>query len=149
MSILNIFNSISSITISDLLKQLGMTNSGLIFIKNDIIQLISLGILQKYKKEHDLLDNISSIDIDIGLHDKLSVNLNFKSNSSKIVLQAKNFFDVKIKRSLSEEISHFVLEDRKYQIDSVIMKILKTHKKLSLDSIKELVTKSLRSYFVP
>jgi len=50
---------------------------------------------------------------------------------------------------MSEEISHFVIEDRKYQLDSIIMKILKQNKKLEFELLKQLIFKGVQSYFVP
>ena len=51
----------------------------------------------------------------------------------------------------SNEISHFILEDRKYQIDAAIMHLLKNIKneKIGFEKLKELLVDYLKNFFVP
>jgi len=146
MSILDIFNKVNQISVSELIKELGLNISSFQSVKHEFSHLISIGILlnERTKKifRHEEHAEFSIDDI-------LEVNANFSSNTSKIILQSKNSLDNKTKRSMSAEISHFVLEDRKFQLDSIIMKILKVHKKLEFDKLKELIIKGLQNHFVP
>ena len=50
-----------------------------------------------------------------------------------------------------KEISHFVLEDRKYQIDAAIMHLLKNYKgeKMNFEKLKKLVGDFVKNFFVP
>ena len=51
----------------------------------------------------------------------------------------------------NKEISHFVLEDRKYQIDAAIMHLLKNYKgeKMNFNKLKSLVSDFVKNFFVP
>jgi len=145
MSILDIFNRFDQITVSEIIKELGMTMSNFHLIKYEVAHLVTSGILlnertkKNFKNDHN----------DLGIDDILSVNTKFYHSSNKIILQSKNLAELKVKRSMSEEISHFVIEDRKYQLDSIIMKILKQNKKLEFELLKQLIFKGVQSYFVP
>ena len=51
----------------------------------------------------------------------------------------------------SKEISHFILEDRKYQVDAAIMHLLKNIKneKINFEKLKGLLVDYLKNFFVP
>ena len=95
--------------------------------------LIKIGLL--LKKNNDLLLN------DGFISDSEKINLNFRG-----VLGGKKKSDEK-----SNEISHFILEDRKYQIDAAIMHLLKNIKneKIGFEKLKELLVDYLKNFFVP
>ena len=149
MSILDIFNRFSQITIHELIKELGMNITCFNSIKPEIAHLISSEVLinDRVRKNYGLGYRQINITNDLFIDDILIVNNKFSSNNSKIILQYKS--ETKVKRSMSEEISHFVLEDRKFQIESIIMKILKTHKKLEFEILKDLIFKGVQNFFVP
>ena len=95
--------------------------------------LIKIGLL--LKKNNDLLLN------DGFISDSEKINLNFRG-----ILGGKKKSDEK-----SNEISHFILEDRKYQIDAAIMHLLKNIKneKIGFEKLKELLVDYLKNFFVP
>ena len=95
--------------------------------------LVKIGLL--LKKNNDLLLN------DGFISDSEKINLNFRG-----ILGGKKKSDEK-----SNEISHFILEDRKYQIDAAIMHLLKNIKneKIGFEKLKELLVDYLKNFFVP
>ena len=95
--------------------------------------LVKVGLL--LKKNNDLLLN------DGFISDNEKINLNFRG-----ILGGKKKADEK-----SNEISHFILEDRKYQIDAAIMHLLKNIKneKIGFEKLKELLVDYLKNFFVP
>ena len=95
--------------------------------------LVKIGLL--IKKNNDLLLN------DGFISDSEKINLNFRG-----ILGGKKKSDEK-----SNEISHFILEDRKYQIDAAIMHLLKNIKneKIGFEKLKELLVDYLKNFFVP
>ena len=95
--------------------------------------LIKIGLI--LKKNNDLLLN------DGFISDSEKINLNFRG-----ILGGKKKSDEK-----SNEISHFILEDRKYQIDAAIMHLLKNIKneKIGFEKLKELLVDYLKNFFVP
>ena len=94
--------------------------------------------------------------IKIGLitkkNNELLLNEGFVSNNEKINLNYRGVLGGEKKEELhSKEISHFVLEDRKYQVDAAIMHILKNIKneKINFDKLKTLLVDFLKNFFVP
>ena len=79
----------------------------------------------------------------------LELNTNFKSNENKINLNYKNTKNDEKEKKEEKELSHFVIEDRKYQIDASIIHELKFNKKLSFEELKKNIIKNLSGYFVP
>ena len=82
----------------------------------------------------------------------LIFNEAFISNEERINLNFRGI--VGGKKKLNEntrEISHFILEDRKYQVDAAIMRLLKQNKtqKLKFEKLKELLVDYLKNFFVP
>ena len=57
--------------------------------------------------------------------------------------------EIIIEEKKVEEISHFVIEDRKHQLDSIIMKILKKTKKINFDKLKIGIFEETEKFFVP
>jgi len=95
--------------------------------------LIKIGLVSK--KNNDLLFNEGFVSED----DK--INLNYRG----ILLSEK-----KLEKN-AKEISHFILEDRKYQIDAAIMHLLKNIKneKINFSKLKELLIDYLKNFFSP
>ena len=68
------------------------------------------------------------------------MNLNYK---------CKDKTKAKEEDKKDKEVSHFILEDRKYQIDASIIHVLKKYRKLSFDDLKNKVTLEVKNYFIP
>ena len=83
---------------------------------------------------------------------ELVLNSAFDSDNEKINLNYRGVENSK-KNSQGEkkEISHFILEDRKYQIDATIMHVLKKHrdKEIDFNFLKENLVNYLKNFFVP
>lgn len=81
----------------------------------------------------------------------LCLNINFTSKESKLNLNYKCKDKTKAKEEdkKEKEVSHFILEDRKYQIDASLIHVLKKYKKLSFDELKNKVTLEVKNYFIP
>ena len=95
--------------------------------------LIKIGLL--FKKNNDLLFNEGFVSED------QKINLNYRGILGKEKKAEEN----------SNEISHFILEDRKYQIDASIMHLLKNIKneKINFEKLKELLIDYLKNFFLP
>ena len=95
--------------------------------------LIKIGLLSK--KNNDLILNEGFIS------DEEKINLNYRG-----LVGGKK----KIEEN-SKEISHFILEDRKYQVDAAIMHLLKNIKneKINFEKLKGLLVDYLKNFFVP
>jgi len=79
--------------------------------------------------------------------DIIMLNKDFAHNEFKLVLNIKNKnLNPNFKK---EEVSHFVLDDRKYLLDAVIMKILKFYKRLEFDKLKFEIINAVHNYFIP
>lgn len=81
----------------------------------------------------------------------LCLNMNFTNNESKLNLnyKCKDKTKAKEEEKKDKEVSHFILEDRKYQIDASLIHVLKKYKKLSFDELKNKVTVEVKNYFIP
>ena len=95
--------------------------------------LIKIGLI--FKKSNELIFNEGFVSED------KKINLNYRGILGG---DKKNKEDVK-------EISHFILEDRKYQIDAAIMHLLKNIKneKINFEKLKELLIDYLKNFFKP
>ena len=94
--------------------------------------------------------------IKIGLiakkNNNLILNETFFSEDEKINLNFRGVIEgTQNKDENSKEISHFVLEDRKYQIDAAIMHILKNYKgeNMNFAKLKQLISNDLKNFFIP
>jgi len=138
MAILILFNSKSYLTYSELLVKLGCTDNDI--IKRHLYALFYTNIL-KISKKNNNDQNINSEDI-------IFLNREFQSNQEKLVLNVKNK-NLNLCFSKKDEISHFVLDDRKHQLDAVIMKALKQNKRMNFENLKNTIIKSVSNYFIP
>ena len=95
--------------------------------------LVKLGLI--LKKDNNLIFNEAFIS------NEEKINLNFRG-----IIGGKKKLDENTK-----EISHFILEDRKYQVDAAIMRLLKENKneKLKFDKLRDLLVDYLKNFFVP
>ena len=85
-------------------------------------------------------------------NNNLLLNEGFVSEEEKINLNYRGILGgKKDKGNDSKEISHFILEDRKYQIDAAIMHLLKNIKneKIKFEKLKELLVDYLKNFFSP
>lgn len=81
----------------------------------------------------------------------LSFNEKFDSEEARINLnyKCKDKSKDKSENKKDKEVSHFLIEDRKYQIDASIIHVLKQTKKISFDELKMNVTQEVKGYFIP
>ena len=81
----------------------------------------------------------------------LYLNMNYTNNESKLNLnyKCKDKTKMKDEDKKDKEVSHFLLEDRKYQIDASLIHVLKKYKRLSFDELKNNVTVEVKNYFIP
>ena len=137
MSILMIFNSNTHLTFSELLAKLGCSDSD--GVKRHLYALFHINILKISKKNYS--DDIND--------DLIYLNKDFYSNHEKIVINVKNKnLNINFIKK-DNEISHLVLDDRKHQIDSIIMKTLKQNKRMNFENLKNVIIKTISSYFIP
>ena len=94
--------------------------------------------------------------IKVGLINKknseLILNELFLSENEKINLNYRGLLSGEKKAEENpKEISHFVLEDRKYQIDAAIMHLLKNYKgeNMNFDKLKKMICDYVKNFFVP
>ena len=83
---------------------------------------------------------------------ELILNELFISENEKINLNYRGLLSGEKKAEESQkEISHFVLEDRKYQIDAAIMHLLKNYKgaNMNFDKLKKMICDYVKNFFVP
>ena len=95
--------------------------------------LIKSGLINK--KNSDLILN------ELFLSENEKINLNYRGLLSGEKKTEEN----------QKEISHFVLEDRKYQIDAAIMHLLKNYKgeNMNFDKLKKMICDYVKNFFVP
>ena len=149
-----------------------------IFIKENkishsfIVSFYQVCILMHFKKNNYSVStkllceelNLSEEDLEthyeylikIGLINKkngeLLLNELFFSENEKINLNYRGLIAGKKKsEENTKEISHFVLEDRKYQIDAAIMHLLKNYKgeNMNFEKLKKLVCDYIKNFFIP
>ena len=84
--------------------------------------------------------------------DELILNEFYFNENEKINLNYRGLMlgEKKLEEN-NKEISHFILEDRKYQIDAAIMHLLKNYKgeKMNFNKLKSLVSDFVKNFFVP
>jgi hypothetical protein len=132
MSILMLFNKNSILTINDICSSLSMLNQdGKSLISQQLTPLIKSGILYEGNKS------------------TLILNEKFSSKHNKIILNNSSKKPILPHSTEEKEVSHFVIEDRKHQIDAVIIKILKSSRKIHFDQLKLRIIEECRNYFVP
>ncbi len=138
MSILILFNSSNFLTFKDLIAKLGCSNCS--SLKRHLFALVYANILKISKKVKS--EEIADEDI-------IYINKEFSHKEEKIVLNVKNNNLNMNFIKKDNEVSHFILDDRKHQIDALIMKTLKNNKRMNFDNLKNIVIKSTSNYFCP
>jgi hypothetical protein len=86
---------------------------------------------------------------EIANEDIIYINKEFSHKEEKIVLNVKNNNLNMSFTKKDNEVSHFILDDRKHQIDALIMKTLKNNKRMNFDNLKNIVINSTSNYFCP
>lgn len=83
--------------------------------------------------------------------DKFLINKEFIIEENKINLnyKCKKKNDKGEDNKENNEISHFVVEDRKYQLDANLMHLMKKHKQMNFNELKDNVIKAVSAYFIP
>ena len=149
-----------------------------VFIKDDIkshsfiVSFYQVCILMHFKKSNfsvkikNLCEELNLSEKELETHyeylikknlvikknDELILNELFLDQNEKINLNYRGLINGEKKlEENAKEISHFVLEDRKYQIDAAIMHLLKNYKgeKMNFDKLKQLVCDYVKNFFVP
>jgi cullin 1 len=106
-------------------------------------ELVKNNILIFNNNEKTLEVNYKFNNSDDNINNKEKINLNFK------YVNKKNKNNIENNNNNEKEIDHFMLEDRKYQIDAYIIHELKKNKIMTFESIKENLFKNLKNYFNP
>jgi hypothetical protein len=138
MSILILFNTSNFLSFQDLLAKLGCSSCNC--LKRHLFPLVYANILKISKKVKT--DEIANEDV-------IYLNKEFSHKDEKIVLNVKNNNLIMNFNKKDNEVSHFILDDRKHQIDALIMKTLKNQKRMNFENLKNIVIKSTSSYFCP
>jgi len=149
-----------------------------VFIKDDIkshsfiVSFYQVCILMHFKKSNfsvkikNLCEELNLSEKELETHyeylikknlvmkknDELILNELFLDQNEKINLNYRGLINGEKKlEENAKEISHFVLEDRKYQIDAAIMHLLKNYKgeKMNFDKLKQLVCDYVKNFFMP
>ena len=149
-----------------------------VFIKDDIkshsfiVSFYQVCILMHFKKSNfsvkikTLCEELNLLEKELETHyeylikknlvikknDELILNELFLDQNEKINLNYRGLLNGEKKlEENAKEISHFVLEDRKYQIDAAIMHLLKNYKgeKMNFGKLKQLVCDYVKNFFVP
>ena len=149
-----------------------------VFIKDDIkshsfiVSFYQVCILMHFKKSNfsvkikTLCEELNLLEKELETHyeylikknlvikknDELILNELFLDQNEKINLNFRGLLNGEKKlEENAKEISHFVLEDRKYQIDAAIMHLLKNYKgeKMNFGKLKQLVCDYVKNFFVP
>ena len=143
MTIIDIFNKKRNYYIFELMKIFGIPDK-----ENDKFQTLLAHINPLIRCGMFFLNDIYKTN-NIDVNNILYLNESFTSREYKIILNniiKKQKQDNNIQ---NKEISHFLIEDRKHQIDTAIMKLLKQNKKLNFENLKSRVIESVSSYFIP
>jgi len=96
-------------------------------------------------KEKDEINQMEENDI-------IYLNLSFNQEDTKIkllnsIIEKKEITVAEEKKE--DEVSHFVLEDRKHLLDAIIIKILKRDKIVEFEKLKSLLIEDVKKFFVP
>jgi len=149
-----------------------------VFIKDDIkshsfiVSFYQVCILMHFKKSNfsvkikTLCEELNLLEKELETHYEYLIKKNLVIKKNDELILNELFFDQNEKINLNyrgllngekkleenaKEISHFVLEDRKYQIDAAIMHLLKNYKgeKMNFGKLKQLVCDYVKNFFVP
>lgn len=116
------------------------------------IQLLKSHFLPLFNSKLFLIKNKEKEEInEIDENDLIYLNHNFNQEESKIkllnlIVEKKEINTTEEKKE--NEVSHFVLEDRKHQLDAIIIKILKKNKIVEFENLKSLVNEEVKKFFV-
>ena len=148
MSLLCLFNKIKikSFSFKEILEKLNIRN--LINLQNfkfHVFPVLNSKILLIKNKENEDI-------IDLEEKDIIYFNENFDEENRNIkllnfIVEKKEIFRQEDKKE--NEINQFVIEDRKFQLDALIIRILKNNKFLEFDKMKTLINEEIKTYFVP
>lgn len=133
MCLLMNFNEKKSYSYQDLLQVMQLNDND---IKPHLIPLLQFKILQKNPQGKDFK-----------MDDKYSVNMSFFNNGTKVKIPVMH--SKAAKQSEDADLKAKVEDDRKHMIEAVIVKVMKSRRRLShVDLITE-ATKLLQSKFNP
>jgi hypothetical protein len=156
MAILYLFNAKKCYKYAEILTLVNDNNSVSI-LEQHIIPLIKSGLLChiSLKNQNNEIKTYKSGPLimpypPIEINDEIRLNTLFNSKDYKINLNYKQNVDEKVNDGeITKEVSHLILEDRKYQIDAAIIKSLKLKKRISFEMLKLNIIESVSTYFIP
>lgn len=128
--ILMLFNSSPSYETESISK---ITNVPLNEIEEHVYPLMKNKILL-YDKDKKIIKLNTDFDCD-----DCKINLNYKVKEKQNEAGQKE----------EKEVSHFILEDRKHQVDANIIHILKTNKKMKFEDLRLSLVNKVNEYFIP
>jgi len=152
MSFLCIFNKIKSpeeIPFKEILALLRVDSKDnqkfLQTFKSHILPIFESNILLIKHKEKQEINDIEDNDL-------IYYNRNFYQEDCKIkllncIVEKKEILIAEEKKEI--EINHFVLEDRKHQLDAIIMRTLKFNKIIEFEKLIFLINEEIKKFFVP
>ncbi len=115
-------------------------------LKSHFLPIFNSKLFLIRNKEND--QEIGEIDE----NDIVYLNPDFNQKESKIrllnsIVEKKEMLIAEEKKEA--EVSHFVLEDRKHQLDAIIIKVLKRNKTVDFEKLKNIITEEIKKFFVP
>jgi cullin-4 len=141
MTMLDLFNKRKRYSVKDLCALMGIA------VNDDIKFNVFISYLIPLLKFNVLVLSDNKPFDKITASDFINLNESFASDDYRINLNFK--YETVREEKKEKEISHFIIEDRKYQIDAIIVKLLKQQKKISYEPLKSQVIQAVRSYFIP
>lgn len=114
-------------------------------LKSHFFPIFNSKLFLIQNKEKDEICEIEENDIVY-----LNTNFNLEENKLRLlnsIVEKKEVFVAEEKKET--EVSHFVLEDRKHQLDAIIIKILKRNKIVDFEKLKALAIEEIKKFFVP
>ncbi len=160
MSFLCLFNNrnLKEINFKDILEKLDLVDykesSGNKIENNKFLPVLKSHLIPIFNYKLFLIKNKEKVEdlSEIELNDVIYLNEDFDHEDKKLkllslIIEKKEMRSSKNKKF--DEINHFVLEDRKYQLDSLIMKFLKHNKVLEFEKLRNLLNLELKKYFIP
>eukprot|EP00826_Nyctotherus_ovalis_P051143 TRINITY_DN6378_c0_g2_i1.p1 TRINITY_DN6378_c0_g2~~TRINITY_DN6378_c0_g2_i1.p1 ORF type:complete len:612 (+),score=219.02 TRINITY_DN6378_c0_g2_i1:589-2424(+) len=139
--ILLLFNNSRTIVNADVSKLLGLAVEANIEKRRQVLEVIEAGVYSLVKSKL-----ICSEENKLEKESKLSLNEKFSSKLKRIVITRMN---KKEKAEESKETEERVMEERKYEIDAAIMKIMKGKKTASHSELLEKLRPQLKFLFQP
>jgi cullin 3 len=133
MCILMLFNDRNQLSFHDLLQKMQIEDNEL---KPNLIPLLKFKILQK-----------SPMGADFKMEDKYSVNFGFQNQSYKVKIPV--IVNKQQKAIEDSDIKAKVEDDRKHMIEAVIVKVMKSRKRLAHNELITEATKLLKNKFNP